>query len=182
MFIVFPLFFDMSHQALHNAISSAVVHGRDLGVLFLINLKYVLLVSTEIDGCEPRAVGVYKGRQILDGPLILNEVVGWCKARNEQALMKWRGRIHGCLHSSKASVLVNGSPTDEFSFHRGLSLKTNVNKSSLFGLGIQSSDIHLMADHFGCLVNKLPFTYLGVKVGASMSRHSSWLEVVQKVN
>ncbi|GJX62582.1 RNA-directed DNA polymerase, eukaryota [Tanacetum coccineum] len=34
--------------------------------------------------------------------------------------LKWRGWIRGCLTSSKASVLVNGSPTDEFLFHRGL--------------------------------------------------------------
>nr|GEX27542.1 RNA-directed DNA polymerase, eukaryota, reverse transcriptase zinc-binding domain protein [Tanacetum cinerariifolium] len=33
---------------------------------------------------------------------------------------KWRGLIHGCLTSSKASILVNGSPTKEFLFHRGL--------------------------------------------------------------
>nr|GEY57770.1 cysteine-rich receptor-like protein kinase [Tanacetum cinerariifolium] len=33
---------------------------------------------------------------------------------------KWRGWIRGFLISFKASVLVNGSPTDVFSFHRGL--------------------------------------------------------------
>nr|GEX04553.1 RNA-directed DNA polymerase, eukaryota [Tanacetum cinerariifolium] len=31
--------------------------------------------------------GFIKGRQILDGPLILNEIVSWCKARNEKTLM-----------------------------------------------------------------------------------------------
>nr|GEV79537.1 RNA-directed DNA polymerase, eukaryota, reverse transcriptase zinc-binding domain protein [Tanacetum cinerariifolium] len=33
---------------------------------------------------------------------------------------KWRGWICSCLTSSKASILVNDSPTDEFLFHRGL--------------------------------------------------------------
>ncbi|GJY95035.1 cysteine-rich receptor-like protein kinase, partial [Tanacetum coccineum] len=87
-----------------------------------------------------------EGRQILDGPLILNEIVSLCKSRKEQALLfkvdfqkafdsvrwdhlddilgkfgfgsKWRWWIRGCLHSSKASVLVNGFPTNEFLFHR----------------------------------------------------------------
>ncbi|GJX93742.1 RNA-directed DNA polymerase, eukaryota [Tanacetum coccineum] len=86
--------------------------------------------------------------QITDGPLIFNEIISWCKSRKEQSLMfkvdfqkefhsvrwdhlddilgklgfgnKWRGWIRDCLHSSKASILVNGSPSKEFLFHRGL--------------------------------------------------------------
>ncbi|GJY21255.1 RNA-directed DNA polymerase, eukaryota [Tanacetum coccineum] len=89
-----------------------------------------------------------KGRQITDGPLILNEIISWCKSKKMQSLLfkvdfqkafdsvcwdhlddilgklgfgnKWRGWIRGCLLSSKALVLVNGSPTDELHFHRGL--------------------------------------------------------------
>ncbi|GJT28764.1 RNA-directed DNA polymerase, eukaryota, partial [Tanacetum coccineum] len=34
--------------------------------------------------------------------------------------VKWRSWIKGCLSSSMASILVNGSPTSEFQFHRGL--------------------------------------------------------------
>nr|GFA86387.1 RNA-directed DNA polymerase, eukaryota, reverse transcriptase zinc-binding domain protein [Tanacetum cinerariifolium] len=32
---------------------------------------------------------------------------------------KWRSWIRGSLSSEKASILVNGSPTPEFYFHRG---------------------------------------------------------------
>ncbi|GJR83314.1 RNA-directed DNA polymerase, eukaryota [Tanacetum coccineum] len=33
---------------------------------------------------------------------------------------KWRGWIQGCLNNAKGSILVNGSPTSEFQFHKGL--------------------------------------------------------------
>nr|GEU38281.1 RNA-directed DNA polymerase, eukaryota, reverse transcriptase zinc-binding domain protein [Tanacetum cinerariifolium] len=89
-----------------------------------------------------------KGRQIMDGLLVLNELISWYKAKKEQCLLlkvdfqkafdsvrwvhldeilgkfgfgnKWRGWIRGCLNSSKASVLVNESLTNEFSFHKWL--------------------------------------------------------------
>ncbi|GJS96857.1 RNA-directed DNA polymerase, eukaryota [Tanacetum coccineum] len=87
-------------------------------------------------------------RQILDGPFILNEIVQWCKKRNKQAMVfkvdfkkaydsvrwefvddilkkfgfgeKWCIWIRSCLQSSRGSVLVNGSPTQEFQFYKGL--------------------------------------------------------------
>ncbi|GJV14676.1 RNA-directed DNA polymerase, eukaryota, reverse transcriptase zinc-binding domain protein [Tanacetum coccineum] len=87
-------------------------------------------------------------RQILDGPFILNEVISWCKRKRKQSLIfkvdfekaydsvrwdflddvlskfgfgeKWRKWIHCCLHSSKGSIIINGSPTDEFQFGKGL--------------------------------------------------------------
>nr|GFA42413.1 RNA-directed DNA polymerase, eukaryota [Tanacetum cinerariifolium] len=57
-----------------------------------------------------------RGRQILDCPLILSEVIDWCNQKKNT----WRVRIKGCLVSSSASVLMNRSPTQEFYFEQGL--------------------------------------------------------------
>nr|GFB66706.1 RNA-directed DNA polymerase, eukaryota, reverse transcriptase zinc-binding domain protein [Tanacetum cinerariifolium] len=54
-------------------------------------------------------------RQILDGPFILNEVLHWCKVKTKQALI-----FKACLKTSRGSILINGSPTEEFQFGKGL--------------------------------------------------------------
>nr|GFC90358.1 RNA-directed DNA polymerase, eukaryota, reverse transcriptase zinc-binding domain protein [Tanacetum cinerariifolium] len=87
-------------------------------------------------------------RQIQDGPFILNEIIHWCKNKKKQSMIfkvdfekaydsvrwdfiddilrrfgfgeKWCKWIQSCLYSSRGSVLVNGSPTKEFQFHKGL--------------------------------------------------------------
>nr|GEU42774.1 ribonuclease H-like domain-containing protein [Tanacetum cinerariifolium] len=86
--------------------------------------------------------------QILDGPFMLNELFQWRKKKKKQTMLfkvdfenaydsvrwdylddilrkfgfgdKWRGWIRNCLLSSKGSVIVNSSPTNEFQFYRGL--------------------------------------------------------------
>nr|GFC43640.1 RNA-directed DNA polymerase, eukaryota [Tanacetum cinerariifolium] len=60
-------------------------------------------------------------------------------------------------------------------------LKINVQKSSIAGIGVLSSTVHNMAAMFGCSASKLPFSYLGVNVGANMKRVSSWDVVINKV-
>jgi len=89
-----------------------------------------------------------KGKQILDGILIANEAVDEAtRLKKELLLFKvdfekaydsvefnyldsvmtnmnfprlWRKWILECVGTAKASVLVNGSPTNEFPLHRGL--------------------------------------------------------------
>ncbi|GKB17175.1 RNA-directed DNA polymerase, eukaryota [Tanacetum coccineum] len=86
-------------------------------------------------------------RQILDGPFILNEVIQWCKSKKKQSLIfkvdfekaydsvrwdflddvlkkfgfgnKWCDWIQS-LRSSRGSIIINGSPTEEFQFFKGL--------------------------------------------------------------
>lgn len=89
-----------------------------------------------------------EGRHILDGPLILNEIYSWAKKMKHKVLLfkvdfekafdclnwsyldsimeqmnfggKWRSWILECLKSATASVLVNGSPTEEFHITMGV--------------------------------------------------------------
>ncbi|KAJ0567310.1 putative RNA-directed DNA polymerase [Helianthus annuus] len=89
-----------------------------------------------------------KDRLILDGPLILNEVLAWAKkARYKAFLLKidfakaydnvnwefvdsvmrqlgfpsrWCSWVGGILSSARSSVLVNGSPTFEFACQKGM--------------------------------------------------------------
>ncbi|GJV35971.1 RNA-directed DNA polymerase, eukaryota [Tanacetum coccineum] len=107
----------------------------------------VLAIYKEASFLEPYEQSAFiKGRQSLDGPLILNEIASWCKAKKGYVLKvdfqkaydsvrwdvldeilkefgfgyRWRSWVSGSLQSAMASILVNGSPTEEFSFHRGL--------------------------------------------------------------
>ncbi|GJQ99376.1 RNA-directed DNA polymerase, eukaryota [Tanacetum coccineum] len=59
---------------------------------------------------------VYKDRQILDGPFILNEALAWCKRKKSQALTK----AYDSVSSNMASILMNGSPKVEFLILCGL--------------------------------------------------------------
>ncbi|GJX08249.1 RNA-directed DNA polymerase, eukaryota, reverse transcriptase zinc-binding domain protein [Tanacetum coccineum] len=87
-------------------------------------------------------------RRILDGPFILNELLHWCKNKKKKSMVfkvgfekaydsvrwdylddvlkkfgfgdRWCGWILSCLRSARGSVIVNGSPTCEFQFYKGL--------------------------------------------------------------
>ncbi|GJY91591.1 putative RNA-directed DNA polymerase [Tanacetum coccineum] len=89
-----------------------------------------------------------KERQIIDGPLMVNEILAWVSKKKETLFIlkvdfekafdsldwkfldhtleqmgfsqKWRSWIRGCLNSAYGSVLVNGSPTQEFKIPKGL--------------------------------------------------------------
>ncbi|GKV34368.1 hypothetical protein SLEP1_g42745 [Rubroshorea leprosula] len=88
------------------------------------------------------------GRQLVDSVLVLNEVVDEVRNRKTPAFVfkadfqkaydcvnwtyldwmmerfgfgaKWKGWIKECLSTARCSVLVNGSPTEEFELERGL--------------------------------------------------------------
>ncbi|GKC12731.1 RNA-directed DNA polymerase, eukaryota [Tanacetum coccineum] len=208
-------------------------------------------------------------KQILDGPFILNELLQWCKVKKKQSFIfkvdfekaydsvrwdylddvlrkfsfgeRWCGWIQDCLRSSWGSVIVNGSPTEEFQFYKGLKqgdplspflfilimkslhisfqrvvdvgkfkgieidssmqishmfyaddavfmgqwsnsnidtivnvlkcfhrasgLSINMNKSRIMGIAVNEERVENVASRIGCDVLKVPFSYLGSKVG-----------------
>ncbi|GKB47389.1 RNA-directed DNA polymerase, eukaryota [Tanacetum coccineum] len=95
-----------------------------------------------------RCLPLPKLEEILDGPFILDELIQWCKRKKNQLLVfkvdfekafdsvrwdflddilkkfgfgeKWCKWIQSCLRSSRGSIILNGSPTEEFQFHKGL--------------------------------------------------------------
>ncbi|GJV04542.1 RNA-directed DNA polymerase, eukaryota [Tanacetum coccineum] len=91
---------------------------------------------------------IVKDFRPINDPFILNELLAWCKHKKVNAMIfkvdfkkafdsvrwdylddvlrsfgfgdKCRKWISGCLNFARGSVLINGSPTMEFQFHKGL--------------------------------------------------------------
>ncbi|GKD88956.1 RNA-directed DNA polymerase, eukaryota, partial [Tanacetum coccineum] len=136
-----------------------------------------------------------RGRQVLDGPMMLSEVIDWCNQKKRKAMIfkvdfekaydsvrwdfldmilyrfgfgdTWRGWIKGCLVSSTDSILVNGSLTQEFYFPQGLRQGDPLSPF-LFMLVMESlhiSFVHAMEGAF----------FKGIKVSSHESLHISHL-------
>nr|GFA10343.1 RNA-directed DNA polymerase, eukaryota [Tanacetum cinerariifolium] len=128
-------------------------------------------------------------RQILDGPFILDELIQWCKRKKKQFLVfkvdfekaydsvrwdllddilrkfgfeeklcKW---IQSCLRSLRGSIILNGSPTEEFQFNKGLKQGDPLSPF-LFILIIESLHLSFQQVEDAGMFN-------GIKLGSSVS-------------
>ncbi|XP_076945693.1 uncharacterized protein LOC143616874 [Bidens hawaiensis] len=61
-----------------------------------------------------------------------------------------------------------------------LGLWVNLSKSSVLGIEVEDQEVARMAALFNCKLGSLPFTYLGLPVGANMKRILSWKLVIDK--
>nr|GEW94853.1 RNA-directed DNA polymerase, eukaryota, reverse transcriptase zinc-binding domain protein [Tanacetum cinerariifolium] len=151
----FPKGYNSSFIALIPKVSNATL-VTDLRPISLIGCQYKIIgklllnrLSCVIDSCiSPEQSAFIKNHNILDGPLILSEMMAWHRKNKKQLMVfkvdfkkafdslkwdyldlvmvkfgfgcKWRAWIKGCLRDARSSVLVNGFPSKEFKIFRGL--------------------------------------------------------------
>ncbi|GJT56704.1 RNA-directed DNA polymerase, eukaryota [Tanacetum coccineum] len=66
-------------------------------------------------------------------------------------------------------------------FHLASGLQINIHKSQILGVGVSRSRVEDMASSLGCTIMENKFRYLGVMVGAGMTRHKAWDDVILKL-
>nr|GEV69357.1 cysteine-rich receptor-like protein kinase [Tanacetum cinerariifolium] len=109
-----------------------------------------------------------KGRQIIYGPLMVNEIINWASKKNKRLFLfkvdfekafdsldwrfldhvtdqmgfslKWRNWIKGCLNSVYGLMIVNGSPTKEFKINKGLRQGVNIGSGNVNISHLQFAD------------------------------------------
>ncbi|GAU38652.1 hypothetical protein TSUD_276920 [Trifolium subterraneum] len=141
-----------------------------------------------------------KGRNLVDGVLIVNEVVELAKKTKKECLIfkvdfekaydsvdwgfleymlrrcgfceKWIHWIRACVFAGNLSVLVNGSPTPEINIQRGLKQGDTL-APFLFLLVVEGLS-GVMRKRLG----SVPFTYLGLPIGANPRSLSTWEPLV----
>ena len=65
-------------------------------------------------------------------------------------------------------------------FHLASGLKVNYNKSKLYGIGVNLLELNSLASTIGRLPSHFPCTYLGLPIGAKMSRCANWNKIIEK--
>ncbi|GJT76630.1 RNA-directed DNA polymerase, eukaryota [Tanacetum coccineum] len=149
------------------------------------------------------------GRQILDGPFIINELLAWCKHYKHQAMVfkvdfakaynsvrwdylmdvlksfgfgdKWCGWIKGSLSASDPLAPYLFILVME-SLH--LSFSRTVDVGIFKGIqivGVSNDATVAAATNLGCAIMKALFKYLGVMVGGNMSRIDAWDETLSNL-
>nr|GEY99536.1 RNA-directed DNA polymerase, eukaryota [Tanacetum cinerariifolium] len=134
--------------------------------------------------------GILVERTWIDFPSLVK--IQWCKKKNKQSLV-FKVDFEKALRSSRGSVIVNGSPTEEFQFYKGLKqgdplshflfilVMERLHISFQRVVDVEDDKVKQAAAKIGCNTLKTPFSYLGSKVGGCMSLIQSWNETIERM-
>ncbi|GJS45955.1 KH domain-containing protein [Tanacetum coccineum] len=90
--------------------------------------------------------------------------------------------LHNALFTAISSDLISGVKFDSPKvFYLASSLKINIQKSNVYGIGVLDVDVSSMASNSGCASRSFPFTYLGLPIGSNMSLTSSWQVLLDRL-
>nr|GEV67309.1 RNA-directed DNA polymerase, eukaryota [Tanacetum cinerariifolium] len=66
-------------------------------------------------------------------------------------------------------------------FYLVSTLRLNLSKSNLHGIGVTTHEVSGLANITGCVTASIPFCYLGLPVGSNMGHMQNWNEMIQRV-
>nr|GEU81583.1 RNA-directed DNA polymerase, eukaryota, reverse transcriptase zinc-binding domain protein [Tanacetum cinerariifolium] len=119
------------------------------------------------------------GHQILDGPLNLSEVIDWIGSSDI--------RLSHLFYVDDVIIFSEWNQHDMDNiihilniFYLASGLKINISKSNLYGVGVSSEEIEVMAVETGCSASNIPFSYLGLPIGSNMSKISNWNILIER--
>ncbi|XP_071713078.1 uncharacterized protein [Rutidosis leptorrhynchoides] len=109
---------------------------------------------------SPVQLAFISGRQILDGPLMLSEIISWYKKKNKKMLL-FKVDFEKALEC----------PRDE-AYHPYF--------GDFFRLGVVDSETISIANSVGARVCSFPTTYLGIPIGSTMKAIAKWDTLCEK--
>nr|GEV27293.1 arginyl-tRNA synthetase, class Ic [Tanacetum cinerariifolium] len=97
---------------------------------------------------------------------------------------KWCKCVDTCLRSTSMSILVNGSPTEEFGIEKGVRQGDPLSPFFVYfgGRRVNKSELGDMAKWMGCSIGEILFTYLRLPIGVNMRRINAWMPMVENLN
>nr|GEW11214.1 RNA-directed DNA polymerase, eukaryota [Tanacetum cinerariifolium] len=153
---------------------------------------------------SPEQSAFIKGRNILDGPLILNEVLAWTR-KHKQNLMVFKVEfekafdslrqgdllspflfilamegLHVLTCKAKMMGLFKGASISHGNDIMSISHLMYADDVIFLGIAVSQEKVSDMANTIGCDVATFPLKYLGVPVGCNMARCSYWNDILLK--